>query len=607
MSIQTSPFVNETATDYFVKQRPLSNQFYQSGNPIRVAVAKSLPCSPYLHHQDTSNTGSYFPSVNAQLQDTSTPAPSSCRDRAPPLTAYSSIAESPFFAPHPTSDAAASAHQTSPGATFRIDEGVPIPANVDFQNAAASMAAKPAFNLSTRALLARRRRSGAVPQSASAPSETTGGGGGGGGPSSSYPPGHGHGHGLGMSSRSLRRSLLSMGTVTMPEGLTPESSAKSSPLFDRDVSFGQGGMGMGIGLGNGSLPSPLSRTAQTPRTPAAAERERYSPPRTGHGQTAYLTPTSTHSTAQVQGYFDIPVVQQSHAPMLEARRASMPRSGIAGVRYVPTPPAALESGLSPGSVLISPSSSMAAKFDASGKRIEIKKDLYKTELCKSWEVNGTCRYGSKCQFAHGQTQLKSVQRHPKYKTEPCETFIMTGSCPYGERCCFLHTHDLAVITESRAKKQRRARAASMGAFSPQQIATELAGLRISGVSYPQPTLYEVQTLTHNVRQNVWSPTMSTETGGSISPAYSRSTSCSTNTAITTGGIPTLSGATAVLVLATPPVSSPSYFAGYPPPAAVRDIKSPSMMGMTMTMGESLQQQQHQQLQQLQHQSMMRRY
>ncbi|ODQ53262.1 hypothetical protein SAICODRAFT_47281, partial [Saitoella complicata NRRL Y-17804] len=63
---------------------------------------------------------------------------------------------------------------------------------------------------------------------------------------------------------------------------------------------------------------------------------------------------------------------------------------------------------------------------------------YKTELCKSWEVNGSCRYGNKCQFAHGQTQLKSVQRHPRYKTEPCETFIMTGSCPYGDRCCFLH-------------------------------------------------------------------------------------------------------------------------------------------------------------------------
>lgn len=39
--------------------------------------------------------------------------------------------------------------------------------------------------------------------------------------------------------------------------------------------------------------------------------------------------------------------------------------------------------------------------------------LYKTELCRSWEEKGTCRYGPKCQFAHGEDELKRVQRHPK--------------------------------------------------------------------------------------------------------------------------------------------------------------------------------------------------
>lgn len=39
--------------------------------------------------------------------------------------------------------------------------------------------------------------------------------------------------------------------------------------------------------------------------------------------------------------------------------------------------------------------------------------LYKTELCRSWEEKGTCRYGSKCQFAHGQDELRDVPRHPK--------------------------------------------------------------------------------------------------------------------------------------------------------------------------------------------------
>ncbi|KAG8843709.1 hypothetical protein FRB91_003168 [Serendipita sp. 411] len=65
--------------------------------------------------------------------------------------------------------------------------------------------------------------------------------------------------------------------------------------------------------------------------------------------------------------------------------------------------------------------------------------LYKTELCRSWEEKGTCRYGLKCQFAHGEDELRRVSRHPKYKTEICRTFWLSGSCPYGKRCCFIHT------------------------------------------------------------------------------------------------------------------------------------------------------------------------
>jgi len=68
--------------------------------------------------------------------------------------------------------------------------------------------------------------------------------------------------------------------------------------------------------------------------------------------------------------------------------------------------------------------------------------LYKTELCRSWEETGTCRYGGKCQFAHSREELRPVQRHPKYKTELCRTFSNTGTCPYGTRCRFIH-HNIA--------------------------------------------------------------------------------------------------------------------------------------------------------------------
>ena len=43
--------------------------------------------------------------------------------------------------------------------------------------------------------------------------------------------------------------------------------------------------------------------------------------------------------------------------------------------------------------------------------------LYKTELCRSYEETGICRYGAKCQFAHGEEELRPVLRHPKYKTQ----------------------------------------------------------------------------------------------------------------------------------------------------------------------------------------------
>ena len=34
---------------------------------------------------------------------------------------------------------------------------------------------------------------------------------------------------------------------------------------------------------------------------------------------------------------------------------------------------------------------------------------YKTELCKNWIENGGCRYGKKCQFAHGKEELATFK------------------------------------------------------------------------------------------------------------------------------------------------------------------------------------------------------
>ncbi|XP_074872720.1 mRNA decay activator protein ZFP36 [Carettochelys insculpta] len=63
---------------------------------------------------------------------------------------------------------------------------------------------------------------------------------------------------------------------------------------------------------------------------------------------------------------------------------------------------------------------------------------YKTELCRTFSETGRCRYGAKCQFAHGPAELRSLSRHPKYKTELCHKFYLHGECPYGSRCHFVH-------------------------------------------------------------------------------------------------------------------------------------------------------------------------
>jgi len=58
---------------------------------------------------------------------------------------------------------------------------------------------------------------------------------------------------------------------------------------------------------------------------------------------------------------------------------------------------------------------------------------YKTELCRSFSENGYCRYGEKCQFAHGSAELRATVRHPRYKTELCKAYHSTGFCAYGAR------------------------------------------------------------------------------------------------------------------------------------------------------------------------------
>ena len=78
---------------------------------------------------------------------------------------------------------------------------------------------------------------------------------------------------------------------------------------------------------------------------------------------------------------------------------------------------------------------------------------YKTELCRPFEESGVCKYGDKCQFAHGYNELRNLARHPKYKTELCRTFHTIGFCPYGPRCHFVHNFEEARIHNQKVSAQ----------------------------------------------------------------------------------------------------------------------------------------------------------
>ena len=64
---------------------------------------------------------------------------------------------------------------------------------------------------------------------------------------------------------------------------------------------------------------------------------------------------------------------------------------------------------------------------------------YKTELCKYYEIEGHCKYGNNCAYAHGIDNLRSKVTNSMFcGTRKCIQFFETGYCPYGSRCQFQH-------------------------------------------------------------------------------------------------------------------------------------------------------------------------
>ena len=86
--------------------------------------------------------------------------------------------------------------------------------------------------------------------------------------------------------------------------------------------------------------------------------------------------------------------------------------------------------------------SMTATKDSQGAE-KVSEEKYKTEMCKNWMETDTCRYGNKCQFAHGKEELdifRSSKKDDNKRTKNCRVFYKEKQCMYGSRCMFRHEH-----------------------------------------------------------------------------------------------------------------------------------------------------------------------
>lgn len=80
--------------------------------------------------------------------------------------------------------------------------------------------------------------------------------------------------------------------------------------------------------------------------------------------------------------------------------------------------------------------------DASNPRAVKDPLRYKTQLCANFQRDGACRYGRRCQFAHGVHELRERSQllAPIVPEDQkiCQPFAATGFCRFGDKCKFPH-------------------------------------------------------------------------------------------------------------------------------------------------------------------------
>lgn len=153
-----------------------------------------------------------------------------------------------------------------------------------------------------------------------------------------------------------------------------------------------------------------------------------------------LDNTYSRSTGRSQEDRNAGMYPESHGSLqVFSKNYSSPYSSVTepsndGSYSVPT----LSPKVQTGPFSISKMVSRQNRCDSPFSRAKRKNPLYKTELCRQFAIDQTCRYGRKCQFAHGEHEKREPELHPQYKTKMCMNYQRDGHCRYGLLCNFIH-------------------------------------------------------------------------------------------------------------------------------------------------------------------------
>lgn len=113
----------------------------------------------------------------------------------------------------------------------------------------------------------------------------------------------------------------------------------------------------------------------------------------------------------------------------------VPTSNITPLKMV------INSTFTPSTTSSDNTSEESAKVSKNGQTEQkVDEAKYKTEMCKNWIETNQCRYGNKCQFAHGKEELDLFKQANKRRTKNCRVFYKEKHCQYGSRCMFRHEH-----------------------------------------------------------------------------------------------------------------------------------------------------------------------